>query len=229
LNSKLLMKGMLVMNFQIEWHYKSSKHKQLIFTSDFIDANEALMIVGDLEKIGRTKEIFLLDEQQQKWTVKEAKKLLQEVQTEPHDIVAYFDGGYEHDTLLAGLGVVIYFKQNNNSYRIRRNSRLQEIESNNEAEYAAFYYLIQELEELGVHHIPVTFRGDSQVVLNQLAGEWPCFEEEFNRYLDRIEDKMQELGIRPVYEPISRKENEEADQLATQALQGIPIASRKQV
>jgi ribonuclease HI len=223
------MKGMLLMNFQIEWHYKSSKHKQLIFTSDFIDANEALMIVGDLEKIGRTKEIFLLDEQQQKWTVKEAKKLLQEVQTEPHDIVAYFDGGYEHDTLLAGLGVVIYFKQNNNSYRIRRNSRLQEIESNNEAEYAAFYYLIQELEELGVHHIPVTFRGDSQVVLNQLAGEWPCFEEEFNRYLDRIEDKMQELGIRPVYEPISRKENEEADQLATQALQGIPIASRKQV
>lgn len=143
--------------------------------------------------------------------------------------MAYFDGGYEHDTLLAGLGVVIYFKQNNQSYRIRRNSRLQEIESNNEAEYAAFYYLIQELEELGVHHIPVTFRGDSQVVLNQLAGEWPCFEEEFNRYLDRIEDKMQELGIRPVYEPISRKENEEADQLATQALQGIPIASRKQV
>ncbi|MED4281376.1 ribonuclease H family protein [Priestia megaterium] len=217
------------MNFQIEWHYKSSKYKQLIFTSDFTDANEALMIVGDLEKTGRTKEIFLLDEQQQKWTVKEAKKLLQEVQTEPHDIVAYFDGGYEHDTLLAGLGVVIYFKQNNNTYRIRRNSRLQEIESNNEAEYAAFYYLIQELEELGVHHIPVTFRGDSQVVLNQLAGEWPCFEEEFNRYLDRIEDKMQELGIRPVYEPISRKENEEADQLATQALQGIPIASRKQV
>ncbi|MES9742855.1 ribonuclease H family protein [Priestia megaterium] len=217
------------MNFQIEWHYKSSKHKQLIFTSDFTDANETLMIVGDLEKTGRTKEIFLLDEQQQKWTVKEAKKLLQEVQTEPHDIVAYFDGGYEHDTLLAGLGVVIYFKQNNSSYRIRRNSRLQEIESNNEAEYAAFYYLIQELEELGVHHIPVTFRGDSQVVLNQLAGEWPCFEEEFNRYLDRIEDKMQELGIRPVYEPISRKENEEADQLATQALQGIPIASRKQV
>ncbi|ANF45446.1 MULTISPECIES: ribonuclease H family protein [Priestia] len=217
------------MNFQIEWHYKSSKQKQLIFASDFTDANEALMIVGDLEKTGRTKEIFLLDEQQQKWTVKEAKKLLQEVQTEPHDIVAYFDGGYEHDTLLAGLGVVIYFKQNNNSYRIRRNSRLQEIESNNEAEYAAFYYLIQVLEELGVHHIPVTFRGDSQVVLNQLAGEWPCFEEEFNRYLDRIEDKMQELGIRPVYEPISRKENEEADQLATQALQGIPIASRKQV
>ena len=33
------------MNFQIEWHYKSSKHKQLIFTSDFTDANEALMIM----------------------------------------------------------------------------------------------------------------------------------------------------------------------------------------
>ncbi|TYR79999.1 reverse transcriptase-like protein [Priestia megaterium] len=217
------------MNFQIEWHYKSSKQKQLTFYSDFTDANEALMIVSDLEKTGRTKEIFLIDEQQQKWTLKEAKKLLQEVQTEPHDVIVYFDGGYDHETLLAGIGIVIYFKQNGQSHRIRRNERFEQLQSNNEAEYAAFYYAVQQLEEIGARHINVIFRGDSQVVLNQLTGEWPCFEEEFNRYLDRIEDKLQDLGIRPTYESISRKNNEEADQLATQALQGISIASRKQV
>lgn len=48
------------MNFQIEWHYKSSKHKQLIFTSDFTDANEALMIVGDLEKQVERRKFFYL-------------------------------------------------------------------------------------------------------------------------------------------------------------------------
>ena len=36
----------------------------------------------------------------------------------------------------------------------------------------------------------VTLRGDSQVVL-QLAGEWPCYDEHLNHYLDQIEKKAQ--------------------------------------
>lgn len=223
------MKGTGKMKFQIEWHYESSKQKQLTFYSDFTDANEAFIIIGDLERTGRAKEIYLISEDGQRWTVKEAKKLFEEIQTEPHDITVYFDGGFHHDMQVAGLGAVIYFTQNGFPQRIRVNTQLEQIESNNESEYAAFYFAVQQLEEMGVHHIQVTFKGDSQVVLNQLAGEWPCFEETFNKYLDRIEDKLQELGIKPIYEPISRKDNEEADQLATQALQGITIASRKRI
>ena len=100
------------------------------------------------------------------------------------------------------------------------------MESNNEAEYAAFWLLLQELEALGVHHIEVTFKGDSQVVLNQLSGDWPVYEDEFIRWIDRIEDKMKKLGIKPIYEPISRKLNKECDQLALQALNGVDIDSR---
>ncbi|MBM7703247.1 ribonuclease H family protein [Metabacillus iocasae] len=217
------------MNFQIEWHYKSPKGSQLLFQSASIEANEALKVVDDLEKTGRTKSVVIIDEQGQRWTLKEAKKFLQEVETEPYDIVAYFDGGYDRDTELAGVGVVIYYKKNQSEYRIRQNVQLEQIQSNNEAEYAACLYLMQQLEELGVHHMKVVLRGDSQVVLNQLSGEWPCFEEEFNKYLDRIEEKMKEFSIYPVYEPISRKQNQEADQLASQALNNISISSHKKV
>jgi ribonuclease HI len=61
--------------------------------------------------------------------------------------------------------------------------------------------------------------------LKQLSGDWPCFEEDYNAWLDRIEEKINELGIQPIYEPISRKQNKEADQLARQAMEGQMITS----
>ena len=63
-------------------------------------------------------------------------------------------------------------------------------------------------------------------MLNQLSGEWPCYEQNLNRWLDRIEVKLEKLNLRPVYEPISRKDNQEADSLATQALNGEEIFSK---
>ncbi|MDQ0245346.1 ribonuclease HI [Bacillus fengqiuensis] len=216
------------MKFQIEWHYKI-KSRELTFLSEYTNAEEALLIVEDLEKTGRTKEILLLDEQQNTWTIKEAKKLVKQVETEPDDITVYFDGGFDLNLNMAGLGAAIYYMQNRQKFRIRENARVEQLNSNNEAEYAAFYFALQQLEAMGVSKASVVFRGDSQVVLKQLSGEWPCFEEEFNRWLDRIEVKMKELKIQPVYEPISRKQNQEADQLATQALQGMDISSHKQI
>ena len=37
---------------------------------------------------------------------------------------------------------------------------------------------LQELDLLGVHHLPVRFIGDSQVVINHLNGEWPVIEQD---------------------------------------------------
>ncbi len=74
-----------------------------------------------------------------------------------------------------------------------------------------------------MHHLPVKFIGDSQVVINQLEDEWPCTEEELNNWADRIENKLEQLGISPHYEFVSRKRNKEADHLATQALKDIEI------
>ncbi|TCL48081.1 ribonuclease HI [Thermolongibacillus altinsuensis] len=216
------------MKFMIEWTYVTPKKKEMVLTSDFVSAEEALILAEDFEKTGRVKEIIFYDERRIAWTKKELIKLLKELETEPHDIIAYFDGGFDRQTKKAGVGAVVYYKQNRQPFRLRANAQLQELQSNNEAEYAAFWFLVQQLEQLGVHHLPVTFRGDSHVVLNQLAGEWPAFADE-GGWLDRIEKKLKKLGIIPTYEPISRKENSEAHHLATQALNDIIIASTIQL
>ncbi|MCA1030431.1 ribonuclease H family protein [Bacillus timonensis] len=213
------------MKLWIEWKYKSSKNKEIMLTSEVVSLEEALLLAEDFERTGRVKDLFFYDEQNTKWIKKELMKYLKEIETEPHDVIAYFDGGYDKGSKKAGLGIAIYYTKNKLNYRNRMNETLDELENNNEAEYAAFWFLLQCLEELGVHHLPVIFRGDSHVVLNQLSGDWPCFEENLNRWLDRIEIKMKDLGIKPVYEPISRKQNSEADKLATQALQGVFVSS----
>jgi ribonuclease HI len=209
----------------IEWTYKTTKNITITLTSEIMPAKQALMVANDFLKTGRTKDLVFYDEQHTKWTKKEFEKLLEEIVEEPHDIEVFFDGGFDLDTKKAGAGVVIYYTRNNQNFRIRENTVLQELDSNNEAEYAAFWQAVLRLEELGVQNIGVQFKGDSQVVLNQLSGEWPCFEDEFNKWLDRIEEKVKQLGIHPKYTPISRKENKEADQLASQALQGTMVSS----
>ncbi|MDX8366514.1 ribonuclease H family protein [Cytobacillus sp. IB215665] len=217
------------MKVKIEWTYKTINKQVITLTSEEISVEAALSISEDFERTGRTNELLFYDEKDTKWTKKELIRLSKELETEPSDIIVYFDGGYDNNNKQAGLGAVIYYSQNNKKYRLRSNALFSEIETNNEAEYAALWYLLGQVEELGIHHISVTFRGDSHVVLNQLSGDWPCFDEVYNTWLDKIEDKIRQLGIRPHYEPISRKQNGEADQLASQALEGIVIHSNVEI
>ena len=68
------------------------------------------------------------------------KKLMVEIEEDPHEVMIYFDGGFKQDSYQAGLGAVIYFRQGKKKYRIRANEKIDEMETNNEAEYAALYY-----------------------------------------------------------------------------------------
>ncbi|WP_078546240.1 ribonuclease H family protein [Litchfieldia alkalitelluris] len=217
------------MKVMIEWIYKTPKNMEVLLTSEMMLAADALKISDDFERTGRVKELHFYDEQHLKWTKKELTKLLKEIETEPQNIVAYFDGGFDLNTNKAGLGSAIYYIQNNREYRVRANEVFDELETNNEAEYAAFWFTVLKLEEIGVRHTKVTFKGDSQVVLNQLSGDWPCFEDVLNKWLDRIEEKLKELGIRPEYSPIPRKQNSETDKLATQALEGVIVSSKLEI
>ncbi|WP_028402765.1 ribonuclease H family protein [Ectobacillus panaciterrae] len=213
------------MKYRIEWTYKTKNGLETVLQTEYLRLEEALQFAVDFEKTGRAKEIAFYDEMGTHWSKKEAEKLVKQVEEEPHDVVLYFDGGYDIQTKQAGVGVSIYYKQNGKTYRIRRNEPFGELENNNEAEYAALQFGIQILEELGVQYQSVILRGDSQVVLNQLSGEWPCYEENLNKYLDRIEEKAKALKLKLACEPISRKSNKEAHQLASQALEGVFIDS----
>ncbi|MUK88022.1 reverse transcriptase-like protein [Ornithinibacillus sp. L9] len=213
------------MKVRLEIVYRTKKGTETSFVSDYMQSSKALLIVEDLEKTGRLKEITLIDSHDTSWTTKELKKQLEGIQTEPHDVTIYFDGGFDLKTKKSGLGCAVYYQQNGKSFRLRKNAHVDELDTNNEAEYAAFHLGLQEIEQLGVHHLPVTFVGDSQVVINQLNGEWPVYEEELSKWADRIEAKLQDLGIQPEYELVSRKQNREADHLASQALKGVEISS----
>lgn len=212
----------------MEWIYVTPKKKEMVWTSTEMEVTEALIFAEDIEKTGRVKQLLFYDASDVAWTKKELIKLMKEIETEPHDVIAYFDGGFDRQSKKAGVGIVIYYKQNGEQFRMRANAQLDELQSNNEAEYAAFYFLLEQIEHLGVHHLPVVFRGDAHVVLHQLSSDWPVFSDE-GRWVKRIEQKMERLRISPIYEPIGRKENSEADQLATQALRGTMIRSTIQL
>ncbi|MFP3122995.1 ribonuclease H family protein [Ectobacillus funiculus] len=217
------------MKYKIEWTYKIKNGSETVLTTDFLRLEEALHFANDFEKTGRVKELNFYDEVGTHWTKKEAEKLARKIEEEPHDIVMYFDGGYDLQTRETGVGVSIYYVKNGKTYRVRRNGQLTGLENNNEAEYAALLYGMGLLEELGVRYQTIVLKGDSQVVLKQLSGEWPCYEENLNRYLDRVEQKAADMQLRFLYEPVSRKVNKEAHQLASQALQGIVIDSHAAV
>ncbi|OEH92849.1 reverse transcriptase-like protein [Bacillus solimangrovi] len=213
------------MKVSIEWLYKVPKSNSLMLRSDELDVHEAIKAAKDIERTGRVKWLKLIDEHNDEWSVKKLERYIMELDKEPHDLEVYFDGSYDLTTSQAGGGVVIYYTQGSIRRRIRKNGILEQITSNNEAEYAALHLALTELELMGVHHLPVIIRGDSQVVIQQLQGEWAVFDKEHNRWIDRIEEKLQAMKLKPTYELVERKLNDEADQLAHQSLKGIEIES----
>ncbi|WP_077330075.1 reverse transcriptase-like protein [Virgibacillus siamensis] len=213
------------MNVRIKCTYSTPKGTEAVFYSEEMQAKKALLLAEDLEKTGRMKNVLFIDHTDYHWNMKEIRKQLEEIQTEPHEVSVFFDGGFDLKTKKSGLGCAIYYEQNGKAYRLRKNAIVDELQSNNEAEYAALHLGLQEIENLGVHRMIVTFAGDSRVVIHQLDGEWPCYEAELSSWADRIEEKMKRLGIDPEYEIVPRKQNREADQLATQALKGVEIES----
>lgn len=108
------------MKVRIDWTYKSPKNKVVQFLSEELDANEALMVAQDLERTGRTKRLQFADRHNSNWSIKELKNYVKEVETEPHEVIAYYDGGFDRHSKRAGLGCAVYFKQNGKDYRLRK-------------------------------------------------------------------------------------------------------------
>ncbi|CAI9394614.1 reverse transcriptase-like protein [Niallia sp. Sow4_A1] len=218
------------MKYKLEYTFQMKKKKEGIhFTSDWIQSALALEMGEELEKRNDTKDLIFYDEKGTSWTLKELRKLNEEMEEEPHDFTVYFDGGYHKETKTAGIGVVLFFQQGKKKFRVRANELFHDILSNNEAEYAALFHALNLLEELEVRDVTCEVKGDSQVVLKQLEGEWPCYEEDLNRWLDRIEAKIKKLHLNMIYTSIGRNENKEADKLATQSLEGKRIYSKMQL
>lgn len=213
------------MKLTIHWKYQNNG-VEAEFTAEELTLHEALAVAEDLQNNNRTKSLQIFDEFESAWTVKNLKKFIKKMETEPSNVVVYFDGGFDLQSSQGGLGCAIYYEQNGKAFRVRRNRKLDYIGSNNESEYEALKFAIDILEELGVEMQTVQFIGDSQVVIHQMDGEWPVYEENLSNYADLIDEKLKKLGITPIYRLVPREKNDEADSLATQALKDIDISAK---
>ncbi|MCJ8006617.1 reverse transcriptase-like protein [Lederbergia wuyishanensis] len=206
------------MKYKVKFEYKGAKTKKVSMETEWLDEIYIDNLLEDLQRTGRVLDLLIIDEMEREWNRKEYSKLKIKLELEPVDPIIYFDGGFDIQSGTAGIGIVIYYKKGKEKYRYRANAKLEQLENNNEAEYAALYNALLFLENLGMKSLPVEIKGDSQGVIKQLEGEWPCYEKVLNKWLDRIEAKILDLGLKPNYEIIARRDNKEADKLATQAL-----------
>lgn len=213
----------------LTWHYQTKRGVHTSFTSEYLTVKDAILLYEDIQQTGRAVQLEIIDEFDGEWTLKQLKKYMKELETEPSNITLYFDGGYKEQTKEAGIGIVIYYEQNKNRYRIRENYWFPQLHSNNEAEYAALHFGIQQLQQLGVNGQEIQIIGDAQVVIQQMNGEWPVYEARFAAWADKIEQLFQQQKLRPLYKFVSRNENSEAHKLATQALQHTKISANKRL
>lgn len=213
------------MNGSIEWLFRMKNGTEVKCSSEPLSAAQAVLFAEDLEKTGRAKQIIFIDSFDSSWTLKELRNYTKEIETEPHQISIFFDGGFDWQTKTAGLGCVIYYEQNGKSYRLRKNRRMTGLVSNNEAEYAALYFCLQQLIDMQAHGQPIEISGDSRVVIQHLNEQWPVIEETLYSWADKIDALLAKQKLQPRYELISRKANKEADRLAAQAMDGVEISA----
>lgn len=183
-------------------------------------AQDAIVLVNDLQQTGRVSRVTITDEYDSHWTVKELTRYVEELQQQPHDVVLYFDGSFQAGNV--GLGAVVYYRTDERM-RIRKNRFTTDIATNNEAEYAAFYEALRLVEELGVTAQTITVRGDSQVVMMQMRGDWPIYERALLYWADKLDALIHKLKLTVHYEHIERAHNIEAHRLAAQAQQGTLV------
>ncbi|TDQ41468.1 RNase H family protein [Aureibacillus halotolerans] len=212
------------MNIQIQWTYTKKGINDISFVSDFLDGKEVLKWLEDARRTGRMGSIELVDEQGRTWNEKNLKQYLQKESEAPSEVQGWFDGNFDKETHCAGLGIYITYTQQQRKHQLRKNRVLNELASNNEAEYAALWMLANELKDLNVMS-DVTIHGDSMNVIHGMAKDWAIYDDVLQSWAERIDQNVQSLQVPIHWKLISSKENKRCDQLAEQALLGISIES----
>lgn len=128
-----------------------------------------------------------------------------------------FDGGNRNQNTSAA-GVVLYSipnKYGNREILHRRGLFLQDNGTNNKAEYLAFLAALTMARDFGLS--TVLIEGDSQLVIEQVSGDWDCNSSQLQELLELIRNfdhSFVYIGIRH----LSRDFNSDADACANKAM-----------
>src|SRR5699024_12393650 len=113
-----------ILNATLKISYHTSEFTLVQIYTQYMTPETASNVVEDLFKTKRVKDVTIVDDIDHEWSVSELEKLMIHIESEPHHIKVYFDGGYDKYTAQSGLGVVIYYEQDGKAYRIRRNAKV---------------------------------------------------------------------------------------------------------
>ena len=120
----------------------------------------------------------------------------------------YTDGS--SNKLTEGAGIVLLSPEGD---VIECMVRLDFPTTNNELEYEALIAGLDLAKAVGAAKVVIHY--DSQVITNQVNGDYKCKGERMKRYLDQVKARIDNLEARVVQIP--REENERADRLAKAA------------
>lgn len=136
-------------------------------------------------------------------------------------ITVYADGGSRGNPGPAAVGVVVL---NESGQKLKEyGAKLEEISTNNEAEYEAVIFGLKKLKQFfgkeKTKHLAVEFRLDSELIALQLAGEYKVSEERMQILFMKVWNLKFDFG-KIIFKTVPREQNRRADELVNQALDG---------
>ncbi len=131
----------------------------------------------------------------------------------------YSDGGSRGNPGPSAVGIVIC---NEKGSKIKEyGQKLEDISTNNEAEYEAVVAGLKKLKQLfgkdKTKNLVVEFRVDSELVVSQLSGKFKVFEERMQLLFMKVWNLKMDFG-KVSFKSIPREQNKRADELVNQAL-----------
>ncbi len=124
----------------------------------------------------------------------------------------FIDGACSGNPGDAGIGVVVY----ENGQLIREISKFIGNATNNIAEYTALIFALQEAMVLKAEQVKINT--DSQLLYEQLIGHYKVKNANLKVLIDQVQHLAQGFKKLEIVQ-IPREKNQEADRLATQAIQ----------
>jgi len=130
-------------------------------------------------------------------------------------ITIYTDGGARNNPGPAGIGVVIL---DDKGSLIKKVSKFLGVQTNNWAEYEAVIAGFAEAKKLGLKDMEIEFKLDSQLVQQQLSGNYQIKEPSLFSQFIKIHNFQVKDFKKVIFTHIPREENSIADSLANEAM-----------
>jgi len=133
------------------------------------------------------------------------------------ECILYFDGGARGNgkaNPVCGAGFVI--QEPSGRPLVSGQRYLPDLRTNNEAEYAALQEGLREAARRGFKRVRV--RGDSLLVISQMAGKWKVNAPNIAKHHAAAKALAARIGAGVVYEHVRRELNTDADRCANRAM-----------